>query len=540
MHSFDKKWKKTATTVALTMLLAFLLAMTAIKPSSQSPNISITTSAIDVKNYVGQQVKIFGDLIEDSAPVTDALVAVEVRTPINEGLYFRTLEIGNPDERWTINVTNIAIEDLNRNPITKATPSSTIRISADITNAGSQQIQATMTLTVTDENLIPLYSNWAQASLAASETAIPRWSFDLPASTYHGKCHVFIDVYTDYPHNNGVPYVPESEAPFYVVADLALEPSYAPPKNTYYTEPGKYETYLRISPLKETLPGNYTFYVAGRKTWLYKVYDSGSFTVLDAPCPPQAAFSYYPLDILANMTVAFDASSSSAEGYNDVITRYEWTIDDPYHPEHIVKQGSYSNPPSPLASHAFGHGGTYIVELNVTDNEGLWSYTAKPITILPEYGPTASFTWIPTSQQAGQPVSFNASSTQLGWCANTQRFSPIQTYRWNFSDGSPLINATDPVTTKMFSQTGNYTVTLTVIDADGRSNSTSHTVQILTEVEHPWDVNGDGKVDMVDLWLVQKAYGTMPPSDPRCDVNKDGKVDMIDMWIVQKHYGEHY
>jgi PKD repeat protein len=532
-----------ATTVALATLLAFLLAMTAIKLSSQSASISITTSAMNIKNYVRQQVKILGDFVRDGAPVTDALVGVEVRTPMDESLYFRTLEIGNSDERWIVNVTNIAIKDLYGNLITKATPSSTIQISAEVVNAGFQPIQATMTLTVTDENLIPLYSNWAQASLDGSETVIPRWTFQLPASTYPGKCHVFIEVYTDFPRNNGVPYMPESESSFYVVTNSAIEPSYAPPKNTSYTEPGKYEMYLRIPPFSETRPGNYTFYVAGRETWLYKAYGSGSFTVLDAPCPPQAAFTYYPLDSLANMSVAFDASSSSAEGYDDVITRYEWTFDDPYHPEHIVNQGSYSNPPSPLASHAFGYAGTYNVELNVTDNEGLWSYTMKPITILPEYGPTASFTWIPISQLAGEPVSFNASDTQLGWCANTQRFSPIQTYQWNFSDGSPIINVTTPETSYEFTQAGNYSVSLTVIDADGRQDTISHLIQVRNQTAHPWDVDGSGRVDMIDMWIVQKHYGTIP-SDPnwdlRADVDGSGRVDMIDMWIVQKHYGETY
>ncbi len=54
------------------------------------------------------------------------------------------------------------------------------------------------------------------------------------------------------------------------------------------------------------------------------------------------------------------------------------------------------------------------------------------------------------------------------------------------------------------------------------------------------DINDDGKVDMVDLWLVAKAFGSYPgyPNwNPQADINSDGKVDMIDVWIVAKSFG---
>jgi hypothetical protein len=55
------------------------------------------------------------------------------------------------------------------------------------------------------------------------------------------------------------------------------------------------------------------------------------------------------------------------------------------------------------------------------------------------------------------------------------------------------------------------------------------------------DINGDGKVDMVDLWLVAKAFGSYPgyPNwNPQADVDGNGKVDMIDIWIVAKSFGK--
>jgi len=60
------------------------------------------------------------------------------------------------------------------------------------------------------------------------------------------------------------------------------------------------------------------------------------------------------------------------------------------------------------------------------------------------------------------------------------------------------------------------------------------------------DINGDGKVDVKDVYAVAKAYGTSlegpnPPDRtyaPNCDINNDGKIDIKDYYIVCKHYGE--
>jgi endoglucanase len=55
------------------------------------------------------------------------------------------------------------------------------------------------------------------------------------------------------------------------------------------------------------------------------------------------------------------------------------------------------------------------------------------------------------------------------------------------------------------------------------------------------DVNGDGKVDMKDVAIVAKAFGTTP-SDPRynpaADLNGDRLVNMVDIAIVGFNLGK--
>jgi hypothetical protein len=55
------------------------------------------------------------------------------------------------------------------------------------------------------------------------------------------------------------------------------------------------------------------------------------------------------------------------------------------------------------------------------------------------------------------------------------------------------------------------------------------------------DVNGDGYVDGVDIYLVAKAFGSFPGHpiwNPCADINGDKLVDGLDLWIVAKNFGK--
>lgn len=56
----------------------------------------------------------------------------------------------------------------------------------------------------------------------------------------------------------------------------------------------------------------------------------------------------------------------------------------------------------------------------------------------------------------------------------------------------------------------------------------------------PGDVDGDGKVEIVDLILLLKAYCSHPSHprwNPNADINGDGIVDIQDMTLIIKYYG---
>jgi hypothetical protein len=49
------------------------------------------------------------------------------------------------------------------------------------------------------------------------------------------------------------------------------------------------------------------------------------------------------------------------------------------------------------------------------------------------------------------------------------------------------------------------------------------------------DLNGDGKVEVMDLGILLSAWGRT--DKPPADLNQDGIVDVVDLGILLSHWG---
>jgi hypothetical protein len=97
---------------------------------------------------------------------------------------------------------------------------------------------------------------------------------------------------------------------------------------------------------------------------------------------------------------------------------------------------------------------------------------------------------------------------------------------------------------------GNYTVSAVADTVSGETNTANNNfTDGIVKVAIVGDVNADGKVDMKDISLAAKAFGTRPGDgrwNPNADVTggpaagvPDGKVDMKDISFVAKRFGQH-
>jgi len=57
----------------------------------------------------------------------------------------------------------------------------------------------------------------------------------------------------------------------------------------------------------------------------------------------------------------------------------------------------------------------------------------------------------------------------------------------------------------------------------------------------PYDLNGDGKIDIEDLEALKQHFGSYP-GHPRwnenCDLNHDGIIDLQDAYLLAEKFGE--
>jgi len=90
--------------------------------------------------------------------------------------------------------------------------------------------------------------------------------------------------------------------------------------------------------------------------------------------------------------------------------------------------------------------------------------------------PQASFNYSPPDPYAYETITFNAS-------ASNDPDGTIVSYRWDFGD-SNITTVTDRIITHFYADCGNFTVTLTVTDNDGLTDSRAANVTVLNPALH--------------------------------------------------------
>jgi len=524
--------------IVLSALITPHVAETGTQKAAASSSLRVSVCTNQKTYLLRQKVKINGTAYMDGSPATDFLLLIEVINPIGQPIVFRTIKHGTAQQTLPIEITNIYLTDFEGNQLNTVKVGSSAKVCISVYNPYLNSREIYVTVTVFDANMIPLQVGYLTTVIAPGQTITPKFTIFIPEWATSGRALVCGNVYSSEPEEGGIAY--SLEKTIYFCISRLQSGFFSYPELTFsepQLSPGKFETQFTLPP--DPKEGKYEIYVTAQADPLTVYKTSTTFQVQQSSeYPPQASFIYWPSTPYENQTILFDASSSTAEGFNDTIIRYEWDFGDGT--PRVIKEGNYTNPPDPTVEHRYLNAGQYMVTLNVTDNEGLWSVTIKPVAVYPEFGPVANFTYTPTTPLVNQTITFNASSCQLGWSKTLGDYSPIINYHWNFSDGT-VIDTAQPSITHNYTCPGNYTVTLTITDSVGRTDKTSILIQVYNVTEKPWDINNDGIVDIEDLYMVALHYGltsTDPDWDPRCDINNDGIIDIEDLYTVALHYGE--
>jgi len=184
--------------------------------------------------------------------------------------------------------------------------------------------------------------------------------------------------------------------------------------------------------------------------------DSFFDIVTVANLEPTADFTFTPINPSTADTVQFTDQSSDPDG---TIASWDWDFDD----------GATSTLENP--THSYSDDGTYTVTLTVTDDDGATDVHTDTITVS-NVAPTADYTYFPIEPSILDTVDFTDASTDSD--------GTIASWYWDFDDGT---TSTDQNPSHQFTVADQYTVSLTVTDDDGATDTTDITIDVSPPVE---------------------------------------------------------
>jgi parallel beta-helix repeat protein len=210
--------------------------------------------------------------------------------------------------------------------------------------------------------------------------------------------------------------------------------------------------------------GTYTVRVTVTDTGGLSSVATTQVTVDDGDAPPSAALTVSPSSGTAPLNVSADASASTDDDDTPIAT-YEFDFGD----------GTVEGPQaSATAEHTYTDQGTYTVKVTVTDTAGLSAVATTQVTVNPavDAPPAATLTVTPGSGRVPLPVTADASGS-----TDTDQ-TPIDSYKFDFGDGTVKGPQSSPTASHTFQSAGTYTVKVTVADTAGLSSTATTQVTV--------------------------------------------------------------
>jgi len=182
--------------------------------------------------------------------------------------------------------------------------------------------------------------------------------------------------------------------------------------------------------------------------------------------------------------------------------------------------------------------GEYSIDYYSTDNLGNTEPTNTTTVILDNTAPTTTLAigepkYISGTTYVTPDTPFTLEAADTG--------SGVSTTAYQICSG--IYNSGWLIYTSPFNLSsltvGNYAIAFNSTDNAGNVENTNHFNVTLVGP----DVNGDGKVDMKDIALAGRAFGTVPGDarwNPFADINLDNKVNLFDIALVARKFGKHY
>jgi hypothetical protein len=229
---------------------------------------------------LGERITISGSLILGETPVTDGLVAIEVKNPRNESIILRTLTSGTePPKPWIIEILDFIPCDSLGNPKTSFTRGGNAGFKITIKNNALSDYYVIVPVYIQYSDNTPftafeIYEGIVEAGKNVSALV---WPIPIPDTAPLGTTYAYANPFNGYPANNGYAYSPEKVAAFQITLPTASTSTLSANELASTTSVGTYNTTFQTSPYGGMI-GNYTVHAASHYSY-YLITNQTTFTV---------------------------------------------------------------------------------------------------------------------------------------------------------------------------------------------------------------------------------------------------------------------
>jgi PKD repeat protein len=220
-------------------------------------------------------------------------------------------------------------------------------------------------------------------------------------------------------------------------------------ENTYSIDVATNKTSVATFPpgnYRVTIIGEFAMYAPNNTFGWYSVATGTLHQLFTGPDSTGAMADFSPAELFGFYLGSPDGTFYTNKTLNPDATNHAWIFEDP------KTQGGY------------------IISWEDLLFGGDEDYQDMIIAMRALHLPHALFNWYPPNPMVNQTVTFDGSDSTPGE-------GNLATYQWNFGDENTTTTIT-PITTHVYSTSGNYTAILNVTNNEGKSDSVSHTITV--------------------------------------------------------------
>jgi hypothetical protein len=232
-----------------------------------SPALTLTVTTDKPEYYPNENVTIYGNLTVDETPVTDGLVAIQVKNPSGQTLMFRTEITGTPPSITPyVAVRSIIPCNSTGGPKDSFGRGTLAYFKLIVTNYDIDPRRALMTVSTYYSDNVPFCYSSFECELVEKTTTSIIFCLPIPQDATLGNSTAYGNAYSDLPENGGWPYCTEKSTTFLITSEgFSLSPTMSEQTNQLATTlqlEGNYNTTFKLS--WETGAGDYAIYATSR------------------------------------------------------------------------------------------------------------------------------------------------------------------------------------------------------------------------------------------------------------------------------------